>query len=194
MNVVIARDAATVKNTYKDSMSGKHNTYIVVAPDKPLMLSGIQPFYTKQECVEANVDVVTVEHSYGSIIIFPGDFSVSFTSIKPNNFGKDAIYAIKTMLKDMNIDVQIEGNDLMVEGYKMGSWVARRHLNCTVTGVQCSINTDAELIKQLCKKPMCKYPGALRDYGINANMVLSYLKQTGIISASFPKGEEIWQT
>ena len=117
------------------------------------------------------------EYLGGTIVNFPGDLSlclVTWGNTLPS-FGEDCTGAILHMADGIR-----DGNDILVDGKKVASWGrATTRDGWVQTVVHYSINTDADLIREICTKPMEKEPGSLSEYGITAEDILEKLKGVG---------------
>ena len=131
-------------------------------------------------CDKNEIPYFFINRKGGAIVLFPGNIAVDaiFTAGSCNiawDFLKDMV----EYLKQKAIDAYLDGNDLMVSGKKVigavGEILPEPFNKYVYTGFSISINTDVELINQICTKPMEKIPGALSDYGITTEEVINWL-------------------
>ena len=160
--------------------------------DRPAMAAGSIVYCSPRECEQNGIEVVRLEHMDGSILCFPGDLTLMNVSHGNSGMGRQIMLTIQAMLTEGGFDARIDGNDVLVNGLKVASWTSTRAQNYTATYVQCSVNTDTELIRKLCRKPMYKIPGALRDFGISASDIWDRMGKDGIIGEAAPRSDEIW--
>ena len=135
-------------------------------------------------CRELGAHVFRMEHLYGPLVLFHGDLSMFVVSRKPFSINKTGLRAGLTLLKAKGADAGFDGNDLMADGKKVGSGGLAAHGldGWYVTGIHFSVNTDKGMVERICKKPMQKKPGALRDYGITADDVWRWMENEGVLS------------
>jgi len=146
------------------------------------VMTGQYPSYDAGFCHAFNIRVGKTIYFGGSIVSFAGDLELCEIHFGPSDFGPNAINHICQWLVDMGICANIDGNDLMVDEKKVGSFA----MASTITGwyesvAHFSINTNLHLIQRICTKPMEKTPGALSEYSINADMIWNELLRAGIV-------------
>ena len=115
-------------------------------------------------------------HLGGSIVCFPGDLSLCRVSWGPDGWGEEITAKFAAYLETTGKEVRIDGNDVLLDGKKVMSWAeAFLRSGWVQTVAHFSVNTDLDLIRELCTKPMLKTPGQLSDYGITAEKIISLL-------------------
>ena len=125
---------------------------------------------------ELGIPVWQAEHLGGSIVCFPGDLSLCLTTWgnRLPDFGEACMEAAEGLLREAGAAVARDSNDVLADGKKVASWArATTRDGWVQTVVHFSVNTDLELIRHICTKPMKKIPGQLSDYGITANDILA---------------------
>jgi len=77
-------------------------------------------------------------------------------------------------LRDKHLNVQINGNDILVDGYKVSGNFSQYigPKRDTLFGIHISLNVDLDVIKHYCDKEMNKIPKGLSEYGITREELL----------------------
>lgn len=115
-------------------------------------------------------------HIEGGIVCFPGDLSIMELKMGPSDFGQTAIQRVRDYLISIGCKAEVDGNDLMVDGLKCGSWACMSENGYTQMVVHFSVNVDVDLIRSVCTKPMAKTPGALSKYGVTAEVLTEVIR------------------
>ena len=68
------------------------------------------------------------------------------------------------------------GNDVLVDGYKVGSYMSQNINGVVYTATHISIGMDLDLIKAICVKPMVKTPKGLKDYGFTQEEIIAWVE------------------
>lgn len=127
-------------------------------------------------CDKYGIPVAKTGYHGGSIVCFPGDLSFCETHWGPSEFAPEMIEKAVVFLKGKDLEITRDENDILVDGEKVISWARFTTISGWVQSVvHFSINSDLNLIKEICTKQMLKIPGALSKYGITADMLLDYL-------------------
>ena len=128
----------------------------------------------EEVCDNLNIPILRANYLGGTIVIFPGDLSIMEVKRGHSTFGAKTIQCLCDYLRSKGLPVFVDNNDLLLSdvdnrvAYKVASYGSNWVGAMTETGIHVSINTDVELIKSICVKPMVKVPGALGQYGITA--------------------------
>ena len=151
---------------------------IINIADTPCVWTGRLNTLDEDACKKANLIIATGEYLGGSIVCFHGDLSlclVTWGNTLPD-FGEMCMEAVADLLTEAGAEVRRDNNDVLADGKKIASWArATTRSGWVQTVVHFSVNTDLELIKRICTKPMRKVPGQLSDYGITAEDILDRL-------------------
>ena len=126
-------------------------------------------------CIRRGIFMFPAAHLAGAIVCFPGDLSIMELRYGHGSFGSDAIKTAERLVKTHSEHALIDGNDLLVDGKKIASWADISLSGYYQSVVHFSVHSDVDLIRELCKKPMVKTPGALSDYGITAADIMTAL-------------------
>lgn len=161
----------------KDLMERQSDGLVLLFSSELAVVYGYPQYIDVNACVRNGAFLYQAWHLGGAIVCFPGDLSIMELKNGGSNFGCESISAVRDMLVSRKISARIDGNDLMVNGRKCGSWARTSDRGYTQTVVHFSINSDVAIIRELCTKPMAKIPGALSDYGITAEDIWTILKE-----------------
>ena len=164
---------AAAKNLIEEQLDG----LVLLFSSELAVVYGHPQYIDVNECVRNGAFLYRAWHLGGAIVCFPGDLSIMELKNGGSNFGHESISAVRDMLESRRISALIDGNDLMVNGRKCGSWARTSNRGYTQTVVHFSINSDVATIRELCTKPMAKIPGALSDYGITAEDIWTTIKE-----------------
>lgn len=152
---------------------------IVHRPTTPLVHLGLDNDINKDYCTANNIPIFRVQRTGGAIVSNVGDFEFvvvnSITNIKkvPLLFEK-----LTHLLISKNVHTELQNNDLLCEGYKVGSWSYRNlDNNMIYTAMHLSMSINMESIKNICKKEMKKVPKGLNDFGVTEQEILKILEE-----------------
>lgn len=142
-------------------------------PDKNYVFCGFNTNFNKQYCNENNIGLLEFPNEGGLIIVNKGDFDIGHFSYKTENkFNYEFSDYLLKFLKNKNINANLEGNDLIIDGlYKCASFSSRRFNKILYSAYHISIGMNLDLIKNICTKEMIKTPKGLEDYGITTNEI-----------------------
>lgn len=130
-------------------------------------------------CTVNNLHYRYENRSGGTMVFFPGNIVTCeiFTTdnfLRQHQFLNDFV----NWLKIKNINATTNNNDLLIDNKKVIGAVSETlpepYNNWVYFGLSISINSNSELINQICTKPMKKIPGALSDYGITTDEVMEW--------------------
>ena len=121
-----------------------------------------------------NVDVIYCQHLGGTIVGFKDGITlVSFTSRDTPPMWEEKL---TEYLKSKGLDARHEDNDVLVDGYKVsGGFSKWLNSDMQYYGIHISMNTDLDVIRKICTKPMEKIPKGLSEYGFTRSDILSAL-------------------
>ena len=131
-------------------------------------------------CSKNNLHYRYENRSGGCMVFFPGNI-VTCEIYTTNNFLRQHKFLndFVDWLKGKNIPASTNNNDLLINGQKIIGAVSETlpipYKGWVYFGLSISINSDAELIDEICTKPMNKIPGALSDYGITSEEVMEWM-------------------
>ena len=170
----------------RDLMEGQSDGLVLLFSSELAVVYGYPQYIDINACIRNGAFLYQAWHLGGAVVCFPGDLSIMELKNGGSNFGHESISAVRDMLENRRISTLIDGNDLMVDGRKCGSWARTSNRGYTQTVVHFSINSDVQTIRELCTKPMVKIPGALSDYGITAEDIWTTIKKHTPLSSHTP--------
>lgn len=135
-------------------------------------------------CEQNNVPAYNIQSSGGCIVHPKGNVSVGmvYSANKHNGFVlAQIIRDFADYLKQKGLSVEMLGNDVMVDNFKVASAAEFQYdvENQWCYGIlQISINQDLEVIEHACKKPMVKIPKGLSEWGITTEEIKNWLLKT----------------
>ena len=146
---------------------------IVVRSVGPAVWTGRLSTFDAEYCAEHGIPVAYGEYIGGSIVTADGDLSVMWITYGKNDYARRAADAMLELLRIHGISAEIDGNDVLADGKKVASWAGATTTTGWYQGAfHASVGLDPELIRRICTKPMEKTPGALSQYGIDAEKIL----------------------
>lgn len=117
----------------------------------------------------------------GCMVLFPGnvvvqDIRLGHNYILAQELATDFILWLNQ--KEIT-NVKFIDNDILVDNKKIMGMVLQQlpapFDDYIYFGIQITINSNIELINQICTKPMKKIPGALSDYGVSTLEMVDWL-------------------
>lgn len=152
---------------------------IMHRPTTPLVHLGLENDINEEYCIANNIPIFRVQRTGGAIVSNVGDFEFvvvnSTTNVKkvPLLFEK-----LTHLLISKNVHTELKDNDLLCQGYKVGSWAYRPLDNEKIyTAMHISMSVNMESIKNICKKEMKKVPKGLNDFGVTEQDILKILEE-----------------
>lgn len=140
---------------------------IMHRPSTPLVHLGSDNDINEEYCIENNIPIFRVQRSGGAIVSSVGDFEFVIVDPKTNTKQMPLLLSkLVHLLVSRNLYVEINENDILVEGHKVASWAYKIVPGGIYTAMHISTSVDLEAIKHICKKEMKKIPKGLNDFGI----------------------------
>ena len=172
MEVIKTTDPAEFERYANECLAG-HEGMVIHTCDKPCIWTGQLRTYNPSA---TDLFVGKALYLGGTIVNGKGDVSICRTTWGNSDFAPDLVRRSAEWLKEKDLSVTTDENDVLVDGKKVISWARFT----TVKGwcqsvVHYSVNVDLELIRAICTKPMVKVPGALSDYGITTKEILTLI-------------------
>lgn len=160
----------------KQGIINKEEVFLYGCTQHPVVLKG-QGDIDEQYCKDNNIEVYSSFNAGGTIIMDKGDVDIVVLKEKGWDIGKYLGDNILQYLKNKGLNVENNGNDILVDGtYKVASYSsinlgdAINHYIYTAGHI--SINPNLEMIKCICKKEMVKIPKGLSEYGITTEEIV----------------------
>lgn len=126
-----------------------------------------------------NHNIIELGQSGGTIVQSDGDVGLALFKYNGWNQAKEWFARIYDYMKNKELDIEINGNDLITEGkYKVASY-ATIHVgnNKIYSTIQISLNANPNLINDICLKPMVKIPKGLSEYGITTEEIVELVNK-----------------
>jgi len=132
-------------------------------------------------CATHNIPCVDIGRRGGAFAINKGD--VGFGCAVPNlnnTIGIQITTALFEFLKSKGLDVSINENDVLVDGYKTYGWMSNYYKEHNALVIMChfSMSVDLDMIKGVCTKPMNKTPKGLSEFGIHREEIIELIETT----------------
>ncbi len=175
--MTIYNSAQKTKAFCDNAINNGDEGIVVYIPTDIWVLTDKEKCYDETFVTENNIPVIRLGNEGGCIIAFPGNIEIGhFSKTLDFDFGNRVKSNVLEFLKGKGLNVSCNNNDVLIDGkYKVFSWSSRRFDEVLFTAFHCSINCDAELIRNICTKPMVKIPKGLTDYGITTEEMLALL-------------------
>lgn len=166
-----------VESAVQDMISYGKTGVIYGVAESNWIIAGVNEQLNESAVERAGIPVLHLNHEGGCIVVSPGDIDIGLFTERDlgNKIKNNLIQDLAILLQKKGYISTIENNDLMVEGKKVVGFGSRMISNILYTAIHISINTDIELIRNICTKPMEKIPGKLSDYGISTSDVVNIL-------------------
>ena len=108
-------------------------------------------------------------HVGDCIVMFPGDLVITWKSEK--RLLTRLLSDILECLKSYDMDVYMNGNDVMMNGCKLFGTMSTELSGIRYEGMFISFNSDINIIQDVCKKQMNKRPLGISDKRIRADLI-----------------------
>lgn len=159
----------------------KYGIYISVA-------KGLYAFHGSdeidyQQCEQDGVYVAELYHQGGTIIGNEEDLGIEIVApLELRLSHKDIINKFYEIISKYEDNVEIDGNDILVNGEKVLGSMVRHVGKAFVWAAQISFGDHADVIKKVCRKQSKKKPGRLCNQGLTKDKlqkeVLKWLQKS----------------
>ena len=122
-------------------------------------------------CRELGYGIIELYHNGGTLVLNPGDVLMGHFGDPENEWHNRFIAHFVDWLKDKGLNAVNDGNDVLLDGYKVCAYCVTRYGRIDYTGTFIGVNTNLDHIKAICRKPMVKVPKGLSEYGISTEEV-----------------------
>lgn len=166
MERIDLKDGYNDINNYFDKEMSVYGYY-----GKTSVSTGLENDINKEYCEQNGYRIYY--HPYnGGTIVSESDCLCVVNFSKDNSFVGRFALDFKEFLVKNGINVEIDGNDFMVDGqYKTASFI-NIYINETyLTFFHIPVSVDLEKIRNVCKKEMKKVPKGLLEYGLTAEKI-----------------------
>lgn len=159
-------------------LSLEENYYISYDNTEDYVLVGEEQDIDLDYCLQNDIDIINIKHKGGSVILAKSAVGFAHIGYDFNNeYSGALISSFITFLQNRNLDVKYDGNDILVNGYKVSSSGKVTVKDKTYFVFQVSLENDLALIKRICIKPMYKVPKGLREFGITQEEVINFFQE-----------------
>ena len=127
---------------------------VFVDCDETFVYTGESKQFNEGYCAENNIPVYPLNMKGGAIVGSDGDFSIGICI--PENLGVDAGYMlnkVKELLSKYASSVEVDGNDIMQNGYKVCGTTGYRKNEMYLFIAHFSFSDRTELINEICYVP-----------------------------------------
>ena len=139
---------------------GKEGVYLYL-PKSSVVFCGFGAHINEDYCRSHNIPVIQSLNGGGAIVSFCGDLDIAVLSkdspIYPRGY---MFHCLLEYLSRFVPDIQVNKNDITIGGVYKILGLARIRVSqaLTYTVIHVNINSDLEIIKQICKNLWEKYP------------------------------------
>lgn len=152
------------------SLLKETNKTCIVSSQETCILCGVDDYKN-----EHNLPTYKT-HNFGGVIVnFKNDICVGHYETLAFKWGSEFMEKLCDYLKSRNLNAEINGNDILVDNYKVASYMSQNINSCIYTAVHISISMDLDLIKNICVKPMVKTPKGLEEYNITQDEIIEWV-------------------
>lgn len=150
-----------------DDLANSKNETVIITNNENCILIGENSYN------EVNGLTAYKTHNAGGCLVnFKDDVCISEFTDKEIDTGEIWMDKLVEYLKNKGLDVQKEGNDVLVDGYKVGSYMRANIDGCWNTACHISIGMDLDMVKKVCTKEMHKVPIGLKEWGITQQEII----------------------
>lgn len=132
-----------------------------------------------EACKELGIPAYHSRDDGGCIVNFKGTINIAdFRKAKEwvfHAFCKD----FAEWLKGKGLNAEYDTNDVLIDGYKVASGFGYNlapDYQRQYTGLGMFFNSDPDIIRRICKKPMDKEPKGLEQYGITTDDCVEFME------------------
>ena len=160
----------TVNEIKKNIECGNHTGFHVMV-ETPVAFVHKERQVDKEICTAMGYEVYEAYYNGGTILGNSGDIAFAHFGTLDNGWMKRFVNYFVNWLKGKCLNAEYDGNDILVDGYKVCGTCITRYGRIDYTAGFIGINTNIDHIRAICKKPMVKIPKGLADYGITTEDV-----------------------
>ena len=160
----------TVSEIKKNIEAGNHTVFNVMV-ETPVAFVYKERQVDKDVCTAMGYEVYEAYYNGGTILGNKGDMAFAHFGPIENDWKMRFVDHFLKWLKGKGLNAVYDGNDILVDGYKVCGLCVTRYGRIDYTAGFIGVNTNLDHIKQICHKPMKKVPKGLSDYGVAAEEV-----------------------
>jgi len=161
-----------------------------LSPDKPREIYiqyeqteinyGIENDCDLEWCKEHNIPAYFIGREDGCCVNAAGNINILDVRHQPSTWYCTVLMnSLVQFLKTKGLNAVLEGNDMMLDGYKVASITAINlapTYEWQYTGMQISVNQDLYVMEHACKNPTKKTPKGLSEWGITTEDILEWVE------------------
>lgn len=132
-------------------------------------------------CQKHNIPCYDIGRRGGTFVINKGDIGFGCITKGLDNTTGELLYnKFAEYLQYKGLNVTKDSNDILINGYKVFGWSSHYYaeLGLIFITAHFTMSVDLEKIKNICTKPMNKIPKGLSEFGITAEEVKEFIKNT----------------
>ena len=174
-------DLADFDNFYNNNLQSYLDTGIV--QDKLILVETItDPLivcyhndldYNEKYVNDNHYVTVNLHHSGGCVVSFNGDYMIGYFSENSSDFFEYVLNEFVRRLPELlegDHKIELNGNDILIDGKKISGAMCTNFYNkINFMGFFISYQSDIDIIKNICTKPMEKEPIGLSEFNVNHN-------------------------
>lgn len=167
-------------NNIDEYKTDKQEHFTLVVQEQDEVTYGFDKDCDIQYCIDNNIPVYDRKAAGGTIVHAKGSIGINYIYSHdkyPSFLSQDFIKDLLVYLQEKGLNVELDGNDILADGYKVASCAENNfppdYRWCNIV-VLISITQNIDLIKKVCKKPMHKVPKALSEYGITTDEMVQF--------------------
>ena len=170
MKAIKVTQSEWLKEATRYIQGGLHRSaYLIV--DTPVVGVFRRTQVDEDTCKTLGYEVVETYNNASTVVHSRGDFLFGHFCPIENGWRERFIEYFVEWLKSKSLSAEYNGNDILVDGYKVCGTCITRYGRIDYTAGFIGINTNIDHIRAICKKPMVKIPKGLADYGITTEDV-----------------------
>ena len=163
-------------------LTKREEQFMIGISDKTEVSYGWEDDINKEYCNSHNIPHYFMNRNGGTIVHFKDNIALVW--IYNNRIYKKLMFValiqdLAEHLKEKGLNVELQGNDILVDGFKVASchsYNLAPDYTWTYEGMQISMNVDLDIIKNVCKKEMKKVPKGLQEYNITTNEIVEFIE------------------
>lgn len=172
---MISEKTINVCNKVAELIKTRTNVLAYSVTDYDCAMTGGHNEIDEDLCKELGYLMCPTPHHGGNLIAHAGDLGFYYFSETEDNFISNFISFFVEWLKSKNLNATYDGNDILVDDYKVCGMSLQIINNFFVAGAHIGVHTKVDNIKKLCTKPMVKVPKGVAEFGLTTEDLLEML-------------------
>ena len=165
----------------QDYFIDKKEHFTMVIQEEDEVTYGVEEECNIDYCKQHNISCSNRHDGGGTIVHAKGSIGINYIYSHDKYGGfysYDFIKLLAQYLEDKGLNVSVDKNDILVDGYKVASCAENNippdYRWCS-TSVLISMTQNVDLINKVCLKTMLKEPKGLEEFGITANEIVEFI-------------------